>query len=211
MNSGNVVIIDYGVGNIESIKSAIRSLGIEKVSLSNEPKHLSEASALILPGVGAFGACVSNLKRNALDRTLADLVVVKKKPLLGICVGMQLLADFSEENGVHQGLGWIPGKVVRLSSVAGCRIPHVGWNEVHIQEMERLGERFKVSNPEFYFDHSYHFTCDRKYITGSAFYGQEIVAVVRKENIVGVQFHPEKSNSNGLRIFRSFFNSISLC
>lgn len=198
------MIIDYGVGNVYSVRNALNELGY-KVKISSSEDDLESAAALILPGVGAFGAAVAQLKSNGLDEKLNRQVIEKKKPILGICLGMQLLADSSEENGFHQGLGWIPGMVKKLELPSGFKVPHVGWNATEIRKecamFDRLG-----TEPNFYFDHSYHFVCDKKYVAATCSYGMEVVAAVNYENISGVQFHPEKSQVNGLKLFRGFLN-----
>ena len=199
-----VVIIDYGVGNVHSVYNALNELGY-KVSVSSNEKDLDNAAALILPGVGAFGAAVEQLKRNGLTDKLNEQVINKKKPIIGICLGMQLLADSSEENGFHQGLGWIPGLVKKLELPAEFKIPHVGWNNAVVKKNCAMFDRLD-NEPNFYFDHSYHFECDLKYIAATCSYGKEVVAAVNHENISGVQFHPEKSQVNGLKLFRGFLN-----
>src|SRR5215467_176051 len=125
----NIAIIDYGVGNVQSVKEAMSSLDCD-VIISDEPEKLKNADALILPGVGAFEAAMDNLKKRQLVSPLNEMVMEKKKPLLGICLGMQLFADESEENGFHKGLGWIKGKVKRIKEQANLRVPHVGWNDI---------------------------------------------------------------------------------
>ena len=207
MKQPNIVIVDYGVGNISSIQHALTVLGYRKISLSSTAKVLNGADALVLPGVGAFSECVDQIKRRNLDDLLGEAVLVQKKPLMGICVGMQLMGSSSEEGGRHKGLGWIPGSVTRLELPEGFAVPHVGWNNIN-----PVGEDSLFSNledaPDFYFNHSYHFGCKDKYIRATCNYGTEIVAAIQSDNIFGVQFHPEKSQKNGLKLFRSFFNAI---
>lgn len=207
MKQPNIVIADYGVGNINSIRSAVTALGYTKLSLSASPEVLVNADAIILPGVGAFAECMNNLKRCHLNDTLAEAVLGRKRPLLGICAGMQLLADFSDEGGRHEGLGWVPGDVRRLELPFGFRVPHVGWNDVRPLRREPFFARMGNA-PDFYFDHSYHFNCEERYVLAKCDYGIEVVAAVQREHIIGVQFHPEKSQENGLKLFRSFFNQV---
>lgn len=145
-----------------------------------------------------------------MDKILGELVFEGRKPLLGICVGMQLLADFSEEGGRHAGLGWIPGAVRRFELPEKLTVPHVGWNTIHVHEPKGLFSVFGNS-PNFYFDHSYHFHCASKYVSAHCNYGVRFVAAVRRKNIHGVQFHPEKSQNNGLKMFRAFFDSLDEC
>jgi glutamine amidotransferase len=207
MNKPTIVIIDYGIGNIHSVSNAIKYLGYKNIIISDTENIIQKADALILPGVGAFEKCISNLKNRKLDIILNEAVIGNKKPILGICVGMQLLATCSEENGMHIGLDWIKGSVKKINVPKPLAVPHVGWNDVKSINENILFNRH-VDNANFYFDHSYHFVCDEKYVAGYCDYGTRITAAVQKENIFGVQFHPEKSQTNGLKLFRSFFNSI---
>ena len=208
MNQFSIVIIDYGVGNTHSVWNAIQTLGYRRIKISNKEQDISCADVLILPGVGAFGACANNLRNLNLDHILNEAVLVKDKPILGICVGMQLMADLSEENGMHAGLGWIPGKVIKLELPAPFVVPHVGWNDLCVTKPCSLFSRTDP-NPHFYFDHSYHYDCLTQYKVANCQYGKEVTAAVNHNNIFGVQFHPEKSQTNGLKLFRGFFNSIS--
>lgn len=207
MNNPTIVIIDYGVGNTHSVLNAIKFLGYNKIIISDSEIIIKKADALILPGVGAFEECISNLKLRKLDTILNESVIVNKKPILGICVGMQLLATTSEENGLHNGLDWIKGSVKKIIASKPLAVPHVGWNDV-ISKNENILFNRNVVNANFYFDHSYHFDCEEQYVAGYCDYGTRITAAVQRENIYGVQFHPEKSQTNGLKLFRSFFNSI---
>jgi glutamine amidotransferase len=208
VNQPSIVIVDYGVGNIHSVWSAIKALGYRKLKISAAQNDIAAADALILPGVGAFEACVQNLRQRHLDAILHEAVLVQKKPILGICVGMQLMATMSEENGEHLGLDWIPGRVVRLALRAGFAVPHVGWNDIYCQQQDALFSR-TTEFPNFYFDHSYHYQCDVRYITAQCDCGQPLTAAIARENIHGVQFHPEKSQTNGLKMFRAFFNAVA--
>ncbi|MBB1287121.1 imidazole glycerol phosphate synthase subunit HisH [Flavisolibacter sp. BT320] len=207
MTQPKIVIIDYGVGNTYSVTNAIAALGYKRLQISDREPDIAAADALILPGVGAFEACASNLRQRGLDQVLGEQVIVKQKPILGICVGMQLMATVSEENGLHRGLNWIEGRVKRLSLPKQYAIPHVGWNNVNCQSQNRIFSR-TGTNCNFYFDHSYHFECDDQYVAAWCDYGIRVTAAVQKENILGVQFHPEKSQTSGLKLFRGFFNSI---
>lgn len=207
MISPKIVIVDYGVGNTYSVSNAISSLGYKKLTISDKESVIKSADALILPGVGAFEACASNLKERYLDKILNEEVLAKKKPILGICVGMQLMATNSEENGLHDGLNWIEGKVIKLELPQELAVPHVGWNNVSFTQADPLFNR-NAEESNFYFDHSYYFNCADKYVSASADYGIKVTAAIQYENIFGVQFHPEKSQTNGLKLFRSFFNSI---
>jgi glutamine amidotransferase len=203
----SIVIIDYGVGNTFSVANAIRFLGYNKIKVSDQENHIREADALILPGVGAFDEAARNLNSRMLHIILGDEVLVKKKPILGICVGMQLLAEGSEENGWHMGLNWIPGKVKKIELAAPYAVPQVGWNNITFSKQDPLFT-CTPEQPNFYFDHSYHFETIPEYRIAWCDYGIEVTAAVQKENIFGVQFHPEKSQTNGLKLLRGFFNAV---
>ena len=210
MNQPDIVIVDYGVGNTHSVWNSIKALGYKKLNISADEKDINRADVLILPGVGAFDACVKNLKERRLDIILHEAVILQKKPILGICVGMQLMATMSEENGEHKGLNWIPGRVIKLDLSGNYAVPHVGWNDISQQLQSPLFSR-TPEYPHFYFDHSYHYECDHKYITAQCDYGVQVTAAIELDNIYGVQFHPEKSQTNGLKLFRGFFNAVISC
>ena len=203
-----IVIVDYGVGNTFSVSNAIRELGYSNLTVTGDQSVISSADVLILPGVGAFDEAIRNLSSAKLIDVLNKEVLVNKKPLLGICVGMQLLATFSEENGRHEGLNYIPGIVKKLDLPKNFSVPHVGWNNVDFSKKEPLFTKIDRGG-NFYFDHSYHFECDDQFVAAYCDYGVRVTAAVQKENIFGVQFHPERSHTSGLKMFRSFFNSIS--
>ncbi len=200
-----IVIIDYGMGNVGSVKNALEFLGV-KVSVSSDPGDLEKASHIILPGVGAFGDGIGNLKRIGLVEILEKEVLEKKKPFLGICLGLQLLAEEGEEGGLNKGLGWIAGRVRRFQvDTKIFRIPHVGWNDVFSKEETTL---FKEITPKiFYFVHSYVLVPkDKNVVVATCQYGEEFAAAIQKENIFGVQFHPEKSQKSGLMLLKNFIN-----
>lgn len=206
-----LAIVDYDVGNIESIQNAFARLGLQKPILTRDFQALEFSDGLILPGVGAFSACMENLNSIGLSDYLTHLVVRKKKPILGICVGMHVMGHSSSEDGIHNGLSWIPGEVKKLKLEGSeYKVPHVGWNNVKIREKKgifsKLGE-----DTHFYFDHSYHFQCEMKYVAAIAEYGIQINAALRHQNIFGVQFHPEKSANNGLKLFRGFMEYVEKC
>ena len=201
-----ILIIDYGVGNHQSVANALAYLGYD-FELSGDPQAIRNARAYVLPGVGAVGEAMKNLRQRKIIDVLGYEVLEEKKPILGICLGMQIMANSSEEGGQHKTLGWIDGRVVKLDVGKELRVPQVGWNTVHVMKKDPLFTRAQ-ENANFYFDHSYHFVCDEKYVSATCPYGKDIVAAVQKENIFGVQFHPEKSQANGLKVFRSFFNYV---
>lgn len=202
-----IVIVDYGVGNTHSVFNSIRYLGYKSLKISDKESVIKGADVLILPGVGAFEECANNLRKRNLHTILNEQVLINKKPILGICVGMQLLASVSEEMGEHEGLNWIPGRVKKLSIPKPLAVPHVGWNNV-ISDMANPLFGMNEQNSNFYFDHSYYFDCDEKFIVSYCDYGIKVTAAVQSDNIFGVQFHPEKSQTNGLKLFRNFFNCI---
>jgi glutamine amidotransferase len=203
----SVGIIDYQAGNIRSISNAFESLGVD-VSVVSRPDSLKKHTHLVLPGVGAFGYCAARLRESGLQSHLNDWIFDLKRPLLGICVGMQLCADFSEEHGRHEGLGWIGGKVQKLNpEMPSVRIPHVGWNTVVFQKdfgRFRCGEE-----ADFYFDHSYAFMSPTTGITiGSCNHGLRFSAVVQRDCLLATQFHPEKSQEAGKRFLSSFLEMV---
>lgn len=202
----NVTIVDYGVGNVYSISNSLQSLGYD-VRVSSNDDELKKADALILPGVGAFEVAMNYLNKRKLIEPLTKLVIEEQKPILGICLGMQLMAESSDENGLHKGLGWIEGQVKKLNVPAPLSVPHVGWNNINIKKNNELFSRLS-NNADFYFDHSYHFQCADQYRAATCSYGTEVTAAVTKNNIFGVQFHPEKSQVSGLKLFRGFLNAV---
>jgi glutamine amidotransferase len=198
-----ITIIDYEVGNIFSICSALDFLGYN-YRISNDEMVIASADALILPGVGAFGQGINQLRNRRLDYTIRDFVTNKQRPLIGICLGMQLLATSSEEHGLHDGLNLIPGKVKRIGSHDDLYGTHVGWSTLKTTKSDTFISASK--NQNFYFDHSYHFVPESDdHVIAKSEYGMDIIAAVQKDNICGVQFHPEKSQKTGLKMLRSFF------
>ena len=204
-----VTIVDYGLGNIisaqQSFLKVIRDNGLEvEVVVSNKPEELNSSSHIVLPGQGAFKSCIDGLKNiSGMIKALENNVLQKNKPFLGICVGMQLLAERSCENGDHKGLGWIKGTIKRLN-VNSLKLPHMGWNNVRF--VKNIFEiNLDHENKDFYFVHSYFFDCrDEKNIIGLTNYGLDFASIVGKENIYGVQFHPEKSSNQGLNLIKNF-------
>lgn len=198
----DVLVIDYGVGNHRSVCNALERLGYTYMVSSNE-KDIKNASVFILPGVGAFKEAMHNLEQRDMIKTLREEVIQKSKPLLGICLGMQVLAEDSFEGGLTAGLGFIPGHVVPIPAEKGVRVPHVGWNDCAVQKTDPLFSTMSAG-ARFYFDHSYYFATDEQYKAATVRYGNEITAAVQYNNIFGVQFHPEKSQTSGLRLLRAF-------
>ena len=197
-------IVDYNMGNLASVINAFAKVGAD-ATLECDPTKLDQYDKLILPGVGAFGDAMEHLKSNGMDE--AVMAYAKSgKPLLGICLGMQLLFESSEEFGTYKGLGLIPGKVVAFDESKfdhPQKVPHMGWNELFVQKETALFSELK-KDFYLYFVHSYHAVCDDKYAIGKTHYGYEFVSAVQNGNIYGIQPHPEKSHENGLKIIENF-------
>ena len=203
-----IVIIDYGVGNLGSIKNMLKKAGGESV-ISSDVRVISEAGKLILPGVGSFDTGMTNILNLGILDILKRKVMVEKIPLLGICLGMQLLSNRSEE-GMVEGLGFINGETVKLdfpeSKKRMFKIPHMGWNYVELQKPSRLFSGM-YPNPRFYFVHSYSLKVfSDKDILTTTDYGMKITSSVEKDNIIGVQFHPEKSHKFGMKLLKNFID-----
>jgi len=198
-----IVLIDYGSGNIRSIKNALLHIGNFQVNVTDDPATIRNSDCILLPGVGAFGDAMKNLKERQLIEILTDQAMVQKKPLLGICLGMQLLFSISAEGGRTEGLGWIPGSVEFMDLDDTYRVPHVGWNDLILKQPSTMFQTLG-DDRNFYFVHSYHAVCDEKYVIASFDYGKEFTAAVQYQNIVGMQFHPEKSQQNGMKALKQF-------
>ena len=203
-----ITIVDYGLGNIRSAEQSLKKVIDEnnidaEVAITNNAKDIYLASHIILPGQGAFETCMEGLKNIAgMIDALSQNVLIQKKPFLGICVGMQLLATKSYENGTHHGLGWIDGEIKKIPST-DLKLPHMGWNEVLIKKENKLIKEKEENN--YYFIHSYFFECKyEKNEVASTNYGINFTSIISKENIYGVQFHPEKSSYQGMRLIRNF-------
>ena len=204
--SAPIIVVDYGLGNIRSVAGAVSRLGFA-VAVSNERRDLEHAEKLILPGVGAFGDGMRLLDSHKLTPLLNELVLEQKKPILGICLGAELMGRESEEFGHHLGLGWIDASVVRLQGGAGLRVPHVGWNSVHQVGAHPMFAEVP-QDALFYFVHSYHIVCDRPdTAVGVAEYGATVTAAFARGHIWGTQFHPEKSQRHGLTLLGNFLRA----
>ena len=204
-----ITIIDYGSGNVLSAQKSFVKIANEnnitsKVIISNNVNEIKDSTHIVLPGQGAFSTCMTGLKNiKGLIDELYNHAINKKKPFLGICVGMQMLANKSEEKGLHHGLGWIEGKIKKLPDT-NLKMPHMGWNIVKpITNNNNLIEK----SEDYYFVHSYYFECaQRENILAETQYGIKFSSIVAKENIYGVQFHPEKSSSQGLNLIKKFMS-----
>ncbi|MDO8463208.1 MAG: imidazole glycerol phosphate synthase subunit HisH [bacterium] len=198
-----VAIIDYGLGNIRSVAAAVARVGFVPI-VTADPAELQRAEALILPGVGAFGDGMANLRTRNLVEPLTDLILHQQKPILGVCLGAQLFARSSEEFGHHEGLGWIAADVVRLAPPDGLRVPHVGWNDCIRTQQSPLFDGIPT-DALFYYVHSFHIRCDDSTIVvGECEYGSRFTAAFQQKNIVATQFHPEKSQQHGLQFLKNF-------
>jgi len=197
-----IAVIDYGMGNVASVQKGLNYLGIPS-KLTRKKEEIEQANGIILPGVGAFTQGMENLKAFGLIPVLNGEVLVNKKPILGICLGMQLLATYGTEIEHCKGLGYIDGVQTAIQEENKV-IPHLGWNEIKVKSGDRL-ERF--DQKDFYFIHSFHFKVKNpRDVTGTVNYGKDYVAIVRKGHIVGVQFHPEKSQKLGLEMLSMLLN-----
>lgn len=199
-----IAVVDYGAGNLRSVARALAAAGADAVEITADPDRIAAADGIVLPGVGAFAQCITALRGAAgIEPALADAVQRRGVPFLGICVGMQLLATKGHEHGVHQGLGWLPGVVTRLTpDDPGLKIPHMGWNSVAAANDSGTAEGFA------YFVHSYRFDPDDTGdIRAVSDHGGQFPAVVARGNITGVQFHPEKSQAYGLAFLKNWLSS----
>lgn len=201
-----IVVVDYGLGNLFSVKKALEALGADAI-ISDQARDIRAAERVVLPGIGAFGDGIRYLKERGLDGVLEEEIVGKRKPFLGICLGMQLLADVGFECGEHAGLGFIRGSVRKLNAEKdGLRVPHIGWNDVTPVRDTPL---FYGLPPraDFYFVHSFHVvSASADDVAAKASYGGDIVAAIQHENIFATQFHPEKSQDHGLKILENFIH-----
>ncbi|MFA6074522.1 MAG: imidazole glycerol phosphate synthase subunit HisH [Negativicutes bacterium] len=195
-------IIDYGSGNFTSVKNAFESILVETITIKTVA-DVEAATHIVLPGVGTFAAAMRKINEMGIVDELYKQIIANTKPFLGICVGMQVLADFGTEFERCAGLGWITGITDRVKT--DCRLPHVGWNNLRIVDRGNPLLIGLDDQSDFYFVHSFHFTpIESRHISAVCEYGTDIVAAVMKDNIYGVQFHPEKSQKNGLRILKNF-------
>jgi len=201
---GNIIIINYGMGNLNSIKKKLTHLKVNAI-ISSNPNDILNADKLILPGVGHFKKAIENLKALNLFNVINETVLIKKKPILGICLGMQLMANKSEEGNVN-GFGWFNAEVIKFktNNTLKYKIPHTGWNQITKTKQSALMKNISDLS-EFYFVHSYHFKCNNSAdILNETEYEYKFTSAVEKENIFGVQYHPEKSHDVGKQILKNF-------
>lgn len=199
-----IAIIKYGMGNLYSVQKVLNKMGYKNI-ITDNPQEIEEADLILLPGVGSFKQGMENLKKSGLKDLLTKEVVLNKKPFIGICLGMQLTANFGTEPERTEGLGWIKGEVVKIESNTGLRVPHLGWNSVSINSSDSFYEEF--NEEVFYFIHSYHFkTTEQEFVTMYVNYEEDLVAAIEKDNINVMQFHPEKSQVVGLKLLQKIIN-----
>ena len=206
----NVTIVDYNSGNISSVINSFREVAKDKVNIkvTSDLNKIKLSDKVVLPGQGSFKSCADALNKiNGLSDTLNEFVINKKKPLLGICVGLQMFADIGYEETETKGLGWISGKVSKINNQNGkYKLPHIGWNQINIVKHSKIFQNIE-NNSHMYFVHSYEFIPkDKNVISATTDYSSNIVCSIEKENIFGTQFHPEKSDKMGLKIISNFIN-----
>lgn len=194
-----LALIDIQSGNLHSVENALRAAGCDNLTITADPEAVRAADRIVLPGVGAFGACAANLRAvDGLEAALGEAVLARGTPFLGICVGMQLMADTGEELGTHRGLGWLPGRVRRLNpGTINAKVPHMGWNDV-----QPTTEHPLIEPGEAYFLHSYAFEGDN--VVATTDHAGPVTAAIGRDNWLGVQFHPEKSQAYGIALLRRF-------
>ena len=206
----NVTIVDYNSGNISSVINSFKEVAKDKVNIevTSDLNKIKSSDKVVLPGQGSFKSCVDALNKiKGLTDTLNEFAKTNKKPLLGICVGLQMFADIGYEETETKGLGWISGKVLKIDNQNGkFKLPHIGWNQINIVKESKIFHNIE-NNSHMYFVHSYEFVPnDKNVISATASYSSNFVCSVEKENIFGTQFHPEKSDKMGLKIISNFIN-----
>ena len=206
----NVTIVDYNSGNISSVINSFTEVakGTVNLEVTSDLNKIKSSDKVVLPGQGSFKSCIDALKSiNGLTDTLNEFVINKKKPLFGICVGLQMFADVGYEETETKGLGWIPGKVSKIDNKNGeYKLPHIGWNQINIVKDSKIFKDVE-NNSHMYFVHSYEFIPeDKDVISATTDYSSKVICSVEKDNIFGTQFHPEKSDKIGLKIIKNFIN-----
>ncbi|MFH1263137.1 MAG: imidazole glycerol phosphate synthase subunit HisH [Pseudomonadota bacterium] len=198
-----ITVIDYGMGNLESVANMLKKIGVP-ARVSSCPADLLTSSKIVLPGVGSFDHGIKKLEKSGFLPTLDEAVVRKEIPILGICLGMQLLTEQSEE-GTCSGLGWIKGRTIKFPGDSGFRVPHMGWNRVRLSRPTPLTDNLSDDRTRFYFVHSFYVACESvEDCIMTTKYGLDFTSAVQRKNVVGVQFHPEKSHRFGMQLLRNF-------
>ena len=205
-----IAIINYGYGNLHSVNQAFKKANNDfdlnaEIEVTNNPNEINKADKIVLPGVGSFTDCLNAIKSiDGIYESLQEQVISKKKYFMGICVGMQLLADIGYENEKNDGFGWVSGIVEKMNVPLDYKIPHMGWNTIQFKN----NDLFKGinQNSDFYFVHSYEFKTVDKNILATTNYASKVTAAIKKDNIFGTQFHPEKSHINGQKLIKNFIN-----
>lgn len=205
MKKKTIALIDYGMGNLKSVENAFNKVCDYSVLVTHEAQAILDADIILLPGVGAFPDAMRRLNELGLVPVLNEAVLGLRKPTLGICLGMQLLCDISYEKQATPGLGWVPGEVQLIEGSANLRVPHVGWNSLIVSPNDSMFN-FLKQDRDYYFVHSYHVKCDPRFVLAEFEYGQRMVAAIKNDNVIGMQFHPEKSQKTGLQALRAFVN-----
>ncbi len=205
-----VTIVDYSSGNISSVINSFKEIAQNKatIEVTSDFNKIKTSDKIVLPGQGSFKSCVDSLNKiSGLNDTLNEFVTVNKKPILGICVGLQMFADVGYEETETKGLGWISGKVSKIDNQNGkYKLPHIGWNQINILKDSKIFKQVE-NNSHMYFVHSYEFVpTDKTVISATTDYSTKVVCSVEKENLFGTQFHPEKSDKTGLKIINNFIN-----
>lgn len=201
-----IAIIDYNAGNPNSVQNMLKRLGVNDSLITSDSLKINESDKIILPGVGSFDYCISQLENLELIEILNHNVIKIKKPILGICMGMQMMAKCSQE-GKKNGLGWIEGEVLELTSITNLPVPHMGWNKLKKGQNSFVFQDLEYDNSKFYFAHSYYFNVSNSsHVVAYTQYGDNFPSIINKNNIYGVQFHPEKSHRWGLQLLQKFIN-----
>jgi glutamine amidotransferase len=199
-----VAIVDYGMGNVRSLMNALEYVG-EDALITDDVGAMAEADRIVLPGVGAFGDAMAAIRAKRLQEPLTRLALEERKPILGVCLGMQLFAKRSHEHGVHEGLGWLDAEVLPLDVAPPAKVPHVGWNALEYDPADWLLAGIPAQQTDFYFVHSFHMVCsDPADLVATTDHGGAVTAIVRRDNLVAAQFHPEKSQDNGLQLLQNW-------
>lgn len=199
-----IAIVDYGMGNVASVQKALNFLNLKSI-ITNDHHIITEANYIVLPGVGSFKQGMANLKEHKLDELLTKLVINEKKNFLGICLGMQLIAEYGNEPERCKGLGWIKGEVKKIDA-PHLRIPHMGWNDIEVKNETFFNG---ILSKDFYFIHSYHFdAANTNDVSSYVNYGDKLVSSIQHENMFATQFHPEKSQDSGLQLLRNYFSNV---